>query len=235
MQACARDQFAGRFPLANTELEPTIYIVDDDAGLRRSLSWLLESLELNVESFATGEEFLDAYVAETPGCLILDVRLPGMSGMMLQEALPRRGVHIPVLILTGHGAVDTVVRTMKGGAVDFLEKPVCEQALIDALQSALEIDRRERRIRRNRAQAVARFSALTEREREVMELVIAGQPNKIIADELDISVKTVEAHRARLMRKLEVDSLPDLVRLGTIVESTMSLDGVHDARMHVAP
>jgi two-component system, LuxR family, response regulator FixJ len=196
------------------ETEATVFIVDDDAELRESLGWLFESAGLRVKSYSTPQEFLNEYKSEAPGCLLLDVRMPGgFSGLDLQEELRRHGVPPPIIIMTGHARVPMAVRALKGGAVDFIQKPFNDQALLERIRQAIELDRRTREARIEAAKFAASLGSLTPREREVMEHVIAGKPNKIIASDLGISPKTVEIHRGRVMQKLGVESVAELVRL----------------------
>jgi len=192
---------------------PTVFVIDDDAGTRRAITWLLEANGQCVEAFASGEDFLRAYHADRSGCLILDLRLPGMSGLALQEELDRRAIRLPVIMLSGYPAVAQAVEALQRGALDFLEKPVDEAVLLKHVERALAIDGERRRRERLRHACSERIDRLTPREREVMTLVVAGKPNKVVAWELGISQKTVECHRARVMSKLEVSSLADLVRL----------------------
>ena len=196
-----------------TTAEPTVFIVDDDADLRESLGWLLESAGLRFRGYATANEFLDEYKSEEPGCLLLDVRMPGLSGLDLQEELRRNGVPPPIIIMSGHARVPMAVRALTGGAIDFIQKPFKDQALLERVRRAIELDRQTRQLRMECTRFAALLTYLTPREREVMELVAAGKPNKIIADDLGISPKTVEIHRGRVMGKLQVDSVAELVRL----------------------
>jgi FixJ family two-component response regulator len=198
--------------------EPTVFVVDDDPGMRRSLSWLLQSVSLQVETFASGEEFLAAYDPGRPGCLLLDVRMPGMSGVQLQVELARRRATLPIIFLSGYAEVRTAVRTLKMGAVDFLEKPFSDEELLDLVLRTLERERRARLADAQRAAAVARLALLSRRECEVMRAVVAGKPNKATAFDLGISEKTVEHHRHRVMVKLQVGSLAELVRLVLLAE-----------------
>ncbi len=197
--------------------EPIVYIVDDDSALRDSLRWLLESVGLKTVSHAHPQDFLENYPPGQAGCLLLDVRMPDMSGLHLQQQLPKLGIHLPVIIITGHGDVPTAVAAMKHGALDFIEKPFNEQLLLDCVQNALHHDQEYRQIQaRNRAVA-ERFESLTHREREVMELVVQGLPNKAIADALKVSRKTVEVHRAKVMEKMNAQSLSDLIQMAMAV------------------
>jgi len=195
------------------EAESTVFVVDDDAELRESLGWLLESAGLRVKSYSTAQEFLAQYESDEPGCLLLDVRMPGLSGLDLQEELKRRGVPPPIIIMTGHARVPIAVRALKGGAIDFIQKPFSDQALLERIRQAIDLDRRTRLVRMECTKFAELLTYLTPREREVMDLVIAGKPNKIIAADLGISPKTVEIHRGRVMEKMEVESVAELVRL----------------------
>src|SRR6185503_5948185 len=174
---------------------PTVFVVDDDPGIRDSARWLLESVGLRVETYDSAQSFLDAYVATRPGCLILDVRLPGLNGLDLLDALRNRGATLPVIVVTAFGEVHSTVRAMKGGAIDVMEKPTRDQVLLDRVQQALELDRRTRATLASRAEAAARYARLSKRELEVLGLVIGGKANKVIATDLTLSPKTVEAHR----------------------------------------
>jgi RNA polymerase sigma factor (sigma-70 family) len=191
----------------------TVFVVDDDADLRESLAWLFESAGLRTKGFSTAQDFLAQYDPEEPGCLLLDVRMPGLSGLDLQEELTRRGVPPPIIIMTGHARVPMAVRALKGGAIDFIQKPFNDQALLERVRQAIDFDHQTRLARVERARFTELLADLTPREREVMNLVIAGKPNKIIASDLGISPKTVEIHRGRVMEKLQVDSVAELVRL----------------------
>lgn len=202
---------------------PTVYLVDDEAVVRDALAWLLRSRRLLSEGFAHAEAF-EAYLAtrdlasgwpESPSCLLLDVRMPGTSGLVLFERLVERGLTaaLPVIFLTGHGDVPTAVSAVKRGAFDFVEKPFSDNALVDRVVQALEVSGQAIGRRRARQQLQRALADLTEREREVMERVIAGLANKLIADELDISVRTVEVHRARMFEKMNVRSAVELANL----------------------
>ena len=193
--------------------EPTVFVVDDDRAMRDSLSWLLDSVGLRVRSYATAAEFLADHDPAQPGCLVLDVRMPGMSGLDLQAELARRGVELPTIVITGHAEVSMAVRAVKAGALDFIEKPFSDQLLLDRVRQALEIDLEVREVRRRREDARRRLATLTAREREVLNLVVAGKANKEIASELGVSPKTVEVHRAHVMSKMCVDSLAELIRI----------------------
>jgi two-component system, LuxR family, response regulator FixJ len=207
------------------EAASTVFVVDDDADLRESLGWLFESASLRVKSYSTAQEFLAEYKTEEPGCLLLDVRLPGLSGLDLQEELRRRGVPPPIIIMTGHARVPMAVRALKGGAIDFIRKPFSDQLLLEQIRQAIDLDRRTRQMRMECTKFAALLADLTPREREVMNLVIAGNPNKIIAADLGISPKTVEIHRGRVMEKMQVDSVAELVRLDLLCRVNQA-DGV---------
>lgn len=194
----------------------TVFVVDDDPAMLDSVSLLLESAGLPTECYACPREFLQAYRPHRPGCLVLDVRMPEMSGLELQETLAARGFNIPIIFITGHGDVPMSVKAMKSGAVDFLEKPFDDETLVFCVREALEKDARARRIEAYNAAVAVRFSRLTEREQEVMSLVVAGRSNKEIAQKLDCSHRTVEVHRARLMAKMEAHTLPELVSIAAI-------------------
>jgi RNA polymerase sigma factor (sigma-70 family) len=194
----------------------TVFIVDDDLALGESLSWLLESVRLPALAFASAQEFLDAFDPKQPGCLVLDVRMPGMSGLELLDKLMAENAGIPVILLTAHADVPMAVRALKAGAADFLTKPFNSQELLDRIQVALEQDRR-RRARQGRVALLnERFAVLTPREHEVMRLVVAGCSNKEIATQLGVSAKTIEAHRNKVMEKTRAQSLPDLVRMAIV-------------------
>jgi two-component system response regulator FixJ len=196
--------------------EETVFVVDDDRAMRDSLRWLLESIGLSVRTYPTAADFLREYDASQPGCLVLDVRMPGMSGLDLQAELMRRGGGLPTIVITGHAEVPMAVRAVKAGAVDFIEKPFSDQLLLDRVRQALEIDRQDREVRRRREDAQRRLEGLTAREREVLGLVVAGKANKEIAADLGLSPKTVEVHRAHVMTKMDVDSLAELIRVAIL-------------------
>ena len=195
--------------------EPTVFIVDDDDAVRRFLRGLIESIDLRVETFISAPEFLDAYEPGRPGCLLLDVRMPGMSGLELQRELANRAVDLPVIILTGHGNVEVAVHAMKAGAVDFIEKPFNNEILLDRIQKAVaeSVDAGGTRVEHDKI--VGRMRQLTRRERQVLDLVVAGDTNKGIARHLGISEKTVEIHRARMTSKMHAKSLAHLVKIVT--------------------
>ena len=196
-----------------TDPTPTVFVVDDDPSARQAITWLLDSAGRRVAAFASGEAFLQAYAPERCGCLILDLRMPGMTGLALQEELLRRGIGLPVIMLTGYGEVAVAVEALQRGAVDFIEKPVDGVRLLQRIDTAIELDAERRRRESVQRGCASRIGRLTQREREVMSMVVAGKANKVVACDLGISQKTVESHRARVMTKLEVQSLADLVRL----------------------
>jgi RNA polymerase sigma factor (sigma-70 family) len=203
----------------NATLPPaTVYIVEDDAVVARSLRWLIESVQLRVETFGSAQEFLDSYRPSGHGCLVLDVRMPGLSGLDLQDCLSRLRWAIPIIFITGHGDVQMAVRAIKAGAFDFVEKPFNDQDLLDRIQRAIKLDSQRRLEEMEQEALLARRDSLTEREREVMSLVVEGLSNKVIATRLDLSPKTIEVHRARVMEKMRARSISDLVK------SAMRLD-----------
>ena len=193
--------------------KPTVFLIDDDQAVRDAVALLLQTGGLAVETFASATDFLEAGVAQRPGCLVLDVRMPGLSGLDLQKQLRTGGYRIPIIFMTGHGDIPMAIRAMKAGAFDFTEKPFQGQALLARIQEALAFDVRERRRQAYRTEAAARVALLSPREREVLDRVVEGQYNKVIAAELGISLSTVEIHRKRVMEKLQAESLSDLIRL----------------------
>ncbi len=199
-----------------SEQQGVVFIVDDDEALRDSLRWLLESVGLKVETHDSANSFLQSYYPGQSGCLLLDVRMPGMSGLELQEQLESRDVRLPVVIMTGHGDVSMAVRALKAGALDFIEKPFDDELLLASIQRALLLDVEQRKNRATQAEILARLAQLTRREHQVMELVTIGKANKQIASELNVSAKTVEAHRAHVMEKMQAKSLAELVRMSML-------------------
>ena len=198
----------------------TVFVVDDDEAVRKAIAILLNSIGLRVETFASATDFLDSYRAECGGCLVLDVRMRGLGGMELQQVLNQLDFDIPVIFITGHGDVSLAVQAMRAGAFDFVEKPFRDQYLLERINQALQldIDRRRGRLERNSIQL--RLSRLTPREREVMERVVQGQSNKVVAIELGLSERTVEIHRAKVMAKAGARSLPELIGILARVESS---------------
>ena len=196
-----------------TERQPLVFVIDDDASTRETLSSLIRSVGSKVQLFASAEEFLSFKRPDTDSCLVLDVRLRGISGLDFQRKLSDSGISVPIIFITGHGDIQMSVRAMKAGAVEFLTKPFRDQDLLDAIHVALEKDRERRQRGAEVAQLQARFAALTPRERQVLPLVVSGLPNKLIAAELGISEAATKVHRSQLTRKMHADSLPDLVRM----------------------
>jgi FixJ family two-component response regulator len=196
-----------------TTSNPTVYVIDDDEAVRAALDWLISSVRLPVRTFASAREFLDAYQPDEQGCVVADVRMPGMSGMELQRKLAKVSGHLPVIIVTGHGDVHMAVDAMKAGAFDFIEKPFDEQHLLDLVQKAVEKSAVTAHDHALRDKIRRRLGQLTPRESEVLKLVLAGEPNKRIALRLGICEKTVEAHRAKVMEKTQAKSLADLIKL----------------------
>lgn len=199
--------------------ESTVFIVDDDPSICSALARLFKSVGLPARSFATAREFLDQAPQLGPGCLVLDMRLPGLSGLDLQKEMAQAGIAFPIIFLTAHGSVPLSVKAMKAGAVDFLEKPVEDQTLLAAVFQALESDRQARRSRAQRQALQERFGTLTPRERQVFQMVAAGKLNKEIAFDLGTVEKTIKVHRGNLMCKLNCRSLAELVRLAQELES----------------
>lgn len=191
---------------------PTAYVVDDDESIRTLWRWLLESNGIAAQTFATAAQFIDGY-RDGRGCLVLDLRLPGMSGLELQEHLKRRGVEIPIVFVSAHGDIAAAVSAIKGGAVDFIQKPFSYREVLAIIAKAMARDDEIRELRARRVAIAGRLAALTDRESDVLRRIIEGKQNKIIAGELDISVKTVELHRSKVMAKMDVDSVAELVQL----------------------
>jgi FixJ family two-component response regulator len=193
--------------------EPAAFVVDDDAAVRDSLALLLRSVGLKSESFSSAQDFLEIFDATRPGCLILDVRMPGMSGLELQEQLEKLHSTLPIIFLTAHGDVPMAVAAVKAGAVDFIQKPFRDQDLLDKIQHAIAEDAQIRKKLADRDDILSRIESLTRREQEVMEMVVDGKANKVIAIDLGLSQRTVEIHRARVMQKMAADSVSQLVQM----------------------
>ena len=208
-------------PQASDEL-PLVHIVDDDDSLRQGLASLLRSVGLNARTYSSTQEFLQSDCLEAPGCIVLDIRLPGMSGLDFQEQLAGLGIRLPVILMTGHGDIPMSVRAMKAGAVDFLPKPFRDQDMIDAVTVAINRNRMQREKEGQSLAIVDRYATLSPREREVMALVTAGKLNKQVAGELGLSEVTVKIHRGAAMRKMGARSLADLVRMADALKETKS-------------
>ena len=194
---------------------PTVFIVDDDPAVRDAISLLLKTDGLVVATFPSAAAFLESAAAQQPGCLVLDVRMPGMGGLDLQKRLRARGCQTPILFITGHGDVPMAVATLKKGAFHFIEKPFNDHDLVDLVEKALALDAERQRAAASRETIEARLSTLTQREREVMDLILEGKYNKVIADQLSISMRTVEAHRSRIFDKMAVRSAVELAQMLT--------------------
>ncbi len=192
---------------------PTVFIVDDDPAIRLAMQALMESVDLRHEIFDSGDEFLERVTDARPGCLVLDIRMPGLGGLELQQELINRGNELPIIFVTGHGDVPMAVEAMQKGAIDFIQKPFRDQDLLDRISDALKTDRKRRENKAQQSKVTERVQKLTKREREVFDLVVTGKPNKVIAYELGVSQRTVEIHRARVMEKMQARSLADLVKL----------------------
>ena len=198
---------------SQSEHNATVFIVDDDPAIRFAMEALMESVNLHHEIFASADEFLDKLSEQRPGCLVLDIRMPGLGGLELQEELIRRGNTLPIIFITGHGDVPMAVEAMQKGAVDFIQKPFRDQELLDRIRDALATDQHRREEQQHHEEVAHRLEKLTNREREVFDLVVTGKPNKVIAYELGVSQRTVEIHRARVMEKMGAGSLAHLVRM----------------------
>lgn len=210
-------------------IKPTVFVVDDDDAICQSLCLLIEDIGLDVKTFNGARQFLSHYDPSQPGCLVLDVRMSGMSGLELQTRLNELNIDIPTIIITGHGDVPMAVEAMKAGAMDFIEKPFRDQVLLDSIQRAVELDRRIRAGKKQSESLQSRIEDLTRRERQVMDLLVLGKSNKAIAYELGISQKTVDFHRSNILSKADVGSVVELVRLvheaGCTWENTGSAQG----------
>ena len=200
--------------------QPTVFIVDDDSAMQDSLGFLIGSVGRKVETYASAEEFLDAYDNERPGCIVLDVRMPGLSGLELMEKLGEDRFAPPVVLITGHGDIPMAVRALKAGAFDFIEKPFSDQVLLERIQQALQQDTSDRASEHDRSDIERRAARLTTRENQVFELVVDGKPNKVVASDLGLSQKTVEVHRAHVMEKMRAESFADLVKMAVVLDVT---------------
>ena len=207
------------------EFEPVVYVVDDDPGLRQALSRLLRSVGLGVRTFGSAKDFLRDTRPKAAGCLVLDVRMPGMDGLDLQREMANAGIHLPIVFITGHGDIQMSVKAMKAGAIEFLTKPFRDQDLLDAIQTAIERSRASEQIRAEGAELGRRLHALTPRELQVMQYVVKGLPNKQIAALLGTSEVTIKVHRARVMQKMKAESLADLVRMTERLKSRVAGSG----------
>ncbi len=197
---------------------PSVFIVDDDEQVRSALTLLMESVGLKSESFSSAQEYLDQFDAAKSGCLILDVRMPGLSGLDLQARLSVEKSHPPIIIITGHGDVPMAVRAVTAGAVDFIEKPFNNQSMLDSVHRAIEQDAKQRGESSRLQDIETKYDELTPREKEVLQYVIEGKRNKIIASEMNISQSTVEAHRSKVMEKMAANTLSDLMRMALLLE-----------------
>jgi RNA polymerase sigma factor (sigma-70 family) len=202
------------------EEQPVVFVIDDDASVRDAIADLLRSVGLGVESFRSAQEFLQSRRPDAPACIVLDVRLPGPSGLEFQRILNQSNIHLPVIFISGHGDIPMSVRAMKSGAIEFLTKPVPEQELLDAIQTGIERDRARRQEAKVAADLQERFDSLTPREREVLALVVTGLRNKQIAAQAKLSEMTVKVHRSQIMRKMRAKSLVDLVRMADALGAT---------------
>ncbi len=199
--------------------EATVFVVDDDDAVRQALDLLLESVGLTAQTYASAEDFLQAYDASQPGCLVLDVRMPGTSGLALQELLAAKDVNIPIIFITGHGDVSTAVRAMKAHAFDFIEKPFNDQDLLDRIHEAILKDAGERQESEHSTEIADRVATLTRREHEIMAMIVEGKTGKVMASTLKISEKTVQTHRARVMKKMRAQSVAELVKMAATVST----------------
>ncbi len=205
--------------------EPTVFVVDDDEAVRGGLQRLVEAVGLNVEPYASAQEFLDSYHPEQHGCLVLDIRMPGMGGLDLQEQLAKKGIRLPVIILTGHADVPLAVRALKGGAIDLIEKPFNSQVLLDRIQQAIQQDAERQRQSAEESQISQRLARLTSREKQVMQMMVTGKASKVIAIDLSISERTVEFHRANIMKKLQARTLAELIHMSHATTAKSDIPG----------
>jgi two-component system, LuxR family, response regulator FixJ len=197
--------------------DPIVHVVDDEPEVCSAVALLLRSVGLQSRTYGSAQAFLDGYRPGAPGCIVLDVRLPGMSGLELQDRLRESGIGLPVIVMTGHGDIQMAVRAMRAGALDFVEKPFHDQTLLDRVHEGVARSRESHDADGERAQARLRYDTLTEREREILWHVVDGRPNKLIADELGLSTRTVESHRAHIIEKMQAGSLSHLVRMAVMV------------------
>lgn len=194
-----------------------VHVVDDEAEVCNAVAMLLRSVGLQSRTYGSAQAFLEGYRPGTPGCIVLDVRLPGMSGLELQERLQQLGITLPVIVMTGHGDIQMAVRAMRAGALDFVEKPFNDQTLLDRVHEGVARSMQSHDADGERAQVQSRYNSLSEREREILKHVVDGRPNKLIADELGLSTRTVESHRAHIIEKMQASSLSHLVRMAVMV------------------
>jgi FixJ family two-component response regulator len=210
---CVRSTAGSNRSCVMTENQPVVFVIDDDNLVRDSVTDLLRSVGLGAQSFGSAQEFLQSERPDAPGCIVLDVRLPGASGLEFQRSLGESNIHLPIIFISGYGDIPMSVRAMRSGAIEFLTKPLREQELLDAVQAGIERDRVRRQEAHRVAELQERLISLTARERDVLALVITGRPNKQIADQLKLSEATVKVHRSQIMRKMQAKSLVDLVRM----------------------
>jgi two-component system response regulator FixJ len=197
---------------------PTVSVVDDDEQVRESLAALIQSMDLDVECYASGREFLDNYTHSRPGCIVLDLRMPQLSGLEVIDVLLERSVHVPIIMISGHGDIPAAVSAMKAGAIDFLEKPYRGAALMESVRRAIELDVRNRRTEAERGQLLERYATLTPEEQEVLRLTVEGKPDKALVAKLDLSLRTIQLRRASVMRKLNAHSRAELIRMAQTLE-----------------
>lgn len=198
--------------MSHSLYEPTVFLIDDDDAVRRSLRLLITTYGMHVHSMASAEDFLDTWHPDCVGCLVLDIRMSGISGLTLQELLVQRGISIPIIFITGHGDISACRRAFQGGAIDFLTKPVDEKALIRSIQQGIKQDIKRHSRKTEIANIREQLAHLSEREHEVLELMLQGMPNKLIARNISLSTRTIESHRARIFIKLQAESLAELIR-----------------------
>jgi RNA polymerase sigma factor (sigma-70 family) len=204
----------------NSKTQPIVFIVDDDQAVRDSLRWVIEAAGFKVKVYPSAESFLQELDSDQPGCLVLDVRMPEMDGLQLQKSLSAENHLLPIIFVSAHGSVPDAVGALREGAIDFLTKPFDNEVLLERIQSSIELDRKRREARQQQESISARMAKLTLRERQVLELIVMGKPNKIVAAELGISTKTVEIHRSRVMEKLAARNLAELIHLTGLLRDT---------------